>query len=167
MVSGSVKEGQVDANGIPCISHAADQKSCAELAHTPHQTHYAFCIVGKANSVTCPEPEVEAHDHHEGSIRVTKKVKLFVRSDPHKLPEVADVEVTALDYNQRGEYTLIYDAMDSSGNAADTVIFHMFFVGKLVLFLAQCWIVALTTRDSCRSYPPHDHSPHYRHGLQV
>lgn len=127
-VSGSVEQGAVDANGIPCISHAADQASCAELAHTPHQTHYAFCVVGEADAVTCPEPEVEAHDHHDGQIPIQKKIKLFVRSDPHKAPEIADVEVAELDYNQRGEYTLIYDAMDSAGNAADTVIFHIFMI---------------------------------------
>ena len=27
-ISGSVSEGAVDANGVPCISHAADQVSC-------------------------------------------------------------------------------------------------------------------------------------------
>jgi len=93
--------------------------------------------VGTANSVNCPKPEVEAHDHHDGQLEVVEKIHLFVVNNPGEGPRIVDKDVTCghhgisdhecgIDYNQRGEYTLIYDAMDSSGNAADTVIFRIF-----------------------------------------
>jgi len=135
--NGQLAKGNTDANGVPCVSHGANQDSCKALEATPHQTHYAFCYVGSADEKNCPKPEVEAHDHHDGKIAVTEQIHLFVSNNPGEGPKAIDKDVTCghagvsadecgLDYSQRGEYTLIYDAMDSSGNKADTVIFRIF-----------------------------------------
>jgi len=135
--NGQLNKGNTDANGVPCVSHGANQDSCKALEATPHQTHYAFCYVGTADGKNCPKPEVEAHDHHDGKINVQEQIHLFVSNNPGEGAKAIDKDVTCghpgidskkcgLDYSQRGEYTLIYDAMDSSGNKADTVIFRIF-----------------------------------------
>jgi len=151
-VNGDLHKGETDKNGIPCLSHGADKESCEALKDTPHQTHYAFCYVDDADVTNCPEPTVEAYDHHDGHLEVcaegesrgclNKQVRLFVSNNPGEGPHILDNDVTCtsttdvnsphhadncgLDYKQRGEYTLIYDAQDHSGNKADTVIFHVF-----------------------------------------
>jgi hypothetical protein len=144
-VNGDLRKGDTDKNGIPCMSHGADKVSCHQLKDTPHQTHYAFCYVDNADETNCPEPTVEAYDHHDGHLEVCaegqekgclkKQVRLFVANNPHEGPHILDNDVTCtsanptncgIDYKQRGEYTLIYDAQDHSGNKADTVIFHVF-----------------------------------------
>lgn len=112
-VNGNLKKGQTDKNGIPCLSHGADKKSCEELKDTPHQTHYAFCYVDDADETNCPEPTVEAYDHHDGHLEICaegeergclkKQVRLFVSNNPHEGPHIMDNDVTctkAIQYKQ-------------------------------------------------------------------
>ena len=102
-----------DINGIPCDSWGADKKSCADMSRVHHTTYYAICEVGKDDASSCPEPQAEGYDHHEGVIPVTKRVLLFVEGPKHGLPRFRREIVPKLDYNIRGEYTLVYDAHDS------------------------------------------------------
>lgn len=118
-----------DGKGTPCNSFAADTESC-HAVHAGHRNgdkvFYKFCKVGEHN---CELPVATAQDHHEGEIEVTTTTFLHVRSDKHAAtPKVVDAKVGAIDFDQRGEFYMNYDAMDSSGNAASTVTFHVFVV---------------------------------------
>ena len=117
---------ETDAAGVPCRSTGADQGSCGK--HAGHVQYYASCNVLLDNGVTCPEPEASAHDHHEGAIPIKKTVRLYVESPKQQPAKLVDRVVSAVSYTMRGEYTLTYDAADSSGNAADSVVFHFFLV---------------------------------------
>ena len=110
------------------IRGETDKRSCADMSRVHHKTYYAMCEVGKDDATSCPEPEASGYDHHEGVIPVTKRVLLFVDGPKHGLPRFRRKILPKLDYNIRGEYTLVYDAHDSSGNKAQTLLFHMFFV---------------------------------------
>ena len=121
-----VVKARADINGIPCDSWGADKASCAELQQVAHTVYYAFCEVGVDDKTTCPEPEASGYDHHDGKVPVTKQVLLFVEGPRHGAPRFVKKPVPALDYHTRGEYTLVYDAMDNAGNRAQTLIFHMF-----------------------------------------
>lgn len=51
-----------------------------------------------------------------------------IESPPHSGPKMVHKLVDHIDYTKRGEYRLIFDAADKSGNKADTVYFHFFIV---------------------------------------
>ena len=116
-----------DAQGRPCNSVAADQKSCST---SQRHVYYKFCHVMDDTAETCELPSAQAHDHHEGALPVVTTVFLHVRSDPHKSSFVVDARANdnQIDFKQRGEYYINYDAMDHSGNKATTVSFHVFLV---------------------------------------
>lgn len=127
----AAKHGKMalDANGVPCGSFLANKASCGHLLEVPHVRHYAFCEVMRDTAATCPEPLAQAMDAMGNSLEVTKTIRLFVKSDKKKIPEAvpwALGAVPALDYNQRGEYTLQYDAKDAKGNEAQTILFNFF-----------------------------------------
>jgi hypothetical protein len=126
LAQSSLQSGPTDSNGIPCVSHMANKASCANLATKTVQTHYAFCEVSEDGPESCPEPMATAHDHHDGEIEVMVTRKLFVKSPPHGVATIANTPVSSVDYSQRGEYTLVYEAQDRAGNKADAMIFHMF-----------------------------------------
>ena len=121
-----IVQTKADINGIPCDSWGADKASCAELQEVAHTVYYAFCEVGVDDATSCPEPQATGYDHHDGNVPVDKKVLLFVEAPKHGAPRFVRKQVPQLDYNVRGEYTLVYDAMDHAGNRAQTLIFHMF-----------------------------------------
>ena len=152
-----------DINGIPCDSWGADKRSCADMSRVHHKTYYAMCEVGKDDATSCPEPEASGYDHHEGVIPVTKRVLLFVDGPKHGLPRFRRKILPKLDYNIRGEYTLVYDAHDSSGNKAQTLLFHMFFVDHTPPRMHPNGLWANTdvfnpsTHRFYQLYPPHSH----------
>jgi hypothetical protein len=129
-----LKNELADSKKIPCASLAANKAECNAASKIPaHQqkaskTYYAFCYVNKDNKDSCPEPEASAHDHHDGDLSVTKKVMLVIDSPKHSGPKMVKQIVPHIDYTRRGEYRLIFDAQDKSGNKADTVYFHFFIV---------------------------------------
>ena len=126
----NVRAATQDSKGIPCNSFGADQAFCAKHKGDPttQKIFYKFCAVGQDDASTCELPQAAAHDHHEGKIPVTTTIKLYVRSDKHKGPVIANKVVSKIDWDQRGEYRIRYDAKDSSGNAANSVYFHLFMV---------------------------------------
>jgi len=123
-----------DASGNPCNSFAADKAAChaVRVSADGHggggQIFYKFCEVGDHG---CELPAASAQDHHEGALTVTTSTFLHVRSDQHALPSVVDAKVAAVDFDQRGEFYMTYDAADSSGNAATQIKFHVFVVDLL------------------------------------
>jgi hypothetical protein len=129
-----LKHDLADSKKIPCSSLAANVAECRAAAKIPAQqqktskTYYAFCYVGKDTKDSCPEPDASAHDHHDGDLSVTKKVMLVIDSPRHSGPKMVKKIVPHIDYSRRGEYRLIFDAQDKSGNKADTVFFHFFIV---------------------------------------
>ena len=129
---GALQEVQsvgVDKDGKPCNSFAADADSC-ESGKIDKRVFFKFCEVGKDTAATCELPTANAHDHHEGTIPVTQSVFLHVASAKHAGPKVVDTKVpgNTIDFNQRGEYYIKYDAADTSGNKANTISFHVFMV---------------------------------------
>jgi hypothetical protein len=129
-----LKHEVADKKNIPCESLAANQDECSQVKNQPTKeqkkakTYYAFCYVGKDDANSCPEPEASAHDHHDGDLQVQKKVMLVIDSPPHSGPQMVKKIVSHINYKRRGEYRLIFDAQDKSGNKADTVYFHFFIV---------------------------------------
>jgi hypothetical protein len=123
-----VHETKLDKNGVPCNSFAAHAASCETASDDAPKRFYKFCYVNKDTAQTCALPIANAHDHNEGEIEVVRKVFLHVKSDKHKGPVVVNNQQADLDYNQRGEYYLTYDAEDSSGNKATTIKFTVFMV---------------------------------------
>ena len=121
-----LEQGPTDLNGVPCVSSLANQVSCHDTVESEAPVHYAFCEVSEDGPESCPEPVASAHDHHDGDIEVITTRRLFVRSDPHKAMVISNELVTTIDYSQRGEYTLLYEASDRAGNKANAMIFHMF-----------------------------------------
>jgi len=121
---------ETDSFGVPCSHTSADQGSCGGgQKPANHVLYYASCDVISDSAVSCPEPEAAAHDHHEGAIPITKTVRLYVESGKQQpAPLLVNRVVPEISYSQRGEYTLTYDAADSSGNAADSVVFKFFLV---------------------------------------
>jgi hypothetical protein len=121
-----ITSGKTDLNGVPCASLMADKVSCANDVHGKAPVHYAFCEVSEDGPESCPEPVATAHDSNDGEVEVITTRRLFVKSNAHKYPEMANTLVQAIDYSQRGEYTLLYEAADSAGNKAAAMIFHIF-----------------------------------------
>jgi hypothetical protein len=83
----------------------------------------------QASCCTCPEPTAQAFDHHQGQIDVIKTVHLLMRSDPGQMPKPVDEVLEDINYLLRGEYTLRYEAEDSSGNKAENVLFAIVMLG--------------------------------------
>jgi hypothetical protein len=105
------------------------------------QTYAKHCMVSEnadgaqncpGSECTCPEPTAQAFDHHQGQIDVIKTVHLLMRSDPRQMPVPVDVTLADIDYTLRGEYTLRYEAEDSSGNKAENVLFAMVMLGQCI-----------------------------------
>jgi hypothetical protein len=99
----------------PCNS-ATYSKSCP-----------VFSTSDATDAKSCPEPHVSAYDHHDGAIneKVSKVIKLFLKSDPGVKYTVKNTVVKSIDYKQRGEFVISYDAEDYSGNKAETIVFAM------------------------------------------
>lgn len=118
---------ETDHNGVPCRSVGAVQATCGQ--HAEHVQYYASCNVDTDDEESCPEPTATANDHHEGELPVTQTTRLYIESKKGRgQPQLVDRVVDSVSYHQRGEYTLTYDAKDSSGNEAETVVFHFFLV---------------------------------------
>ena len=85
--------------------------------------HAVRCEVTSANEKTCPEPEVNVVDHHEGDLSDALKVKrtLCIQSPPHKKPQMVNRQISEVNYSERGEYLFTYSAEDGSGNKAEDV----------------------------------------------
>ena len=54
---------------------------------------------------------------------MSKTTILYIASWPQEAPVEVFREVAAIDYDQRGEYILYYDAKDQSDNAAEQIAF--------------------------------------------
>ena len=123
-----VRSVGTDKHGAPCNSFAADADSCA--GGGGKKIFYKFCEVGKDTAETCELPTANAHDHHEGTLPVSQQVFLHVASNKHAGPHVVNKAAAGntVDYSQRGEYYINYNAADSSGNKANTIVFHVFMV---------------------------------------
>jgi hypothetical protein len=100
--------------------------SGTQLTIPQYATH---CNVITDNAETCKEPIAAAFDHHEGYLSVSKTVKVWISSDPKSAPVHANQVVADVSYTQRGEYSLTYDATDSSGNQAETIAYAMVMQG--------------------------------------
>jgi hypothetical protein len=73
------------------------------------------CPAKASDEKSCGLPTATAYDHHDGlGVDVTKEIYMA-------LPEEKIVD--KINYNLRSEYFVLYDAVDSSGNEADTVTF--------------------------------------------
>jgi len=96
--------------------------SGTQLTIPQYATH---CNVITDNAETCKEPIAAAFDHHEGYLSVSKTVKVWISSDPKSAPVHANQVVADVSYTHRGEYSLTYDATDSSGNQAETIAYAM------------------------------------------
>ena len=82
------------------------------------------CNVLTDNGTSCPLPKPQAYDHHEGVLDTVEEVRrLQLKSDPKEQVQAVNLNVSSIDYNQRGEYVISYDAVDSSGNMAETLHF--------------------------------------------
>ena len=58
-------------------------------------------FLGKDDKTTCPEPEAQAHDHHDGDLSVEKKVMQVIESPPHSGPKMVHKLVDHIDYTKR------------------------------------------------------------------
>jgi hypothetical protein len=127
----------VDLHADECTARNTAGGSHQCYAHNGKTATYSkSCPVASTLDTTdagsCPEPHVSAYDHHDGAIdeKVNKVVKVFLKSDPGKAYEVANSDVASVDYSQRGEFVITYDAQDYSGNSAETIIFAMILTDK-------------------------------------
>jgi hypothetical protein len=112
--------GAVHPYTLPSPGHPA-------ITAGPETTAYGkTCEVLTSTAVTCAEPSAAAFDHHEGTnIDVVRTVILYIASDPRAPPMEVFSQVPSVDYYQRGEYILYYDAKDSSDNHAEQLAFGM------------------------------------------
>jgi hypothetical protein len=130
-------------NGVGHSGYPSNPDSCSEndLGDQSRfkQTYAKHCKVSQNTDgakdcpgpdCTCPEPTAQAYDHHQGQIDVIKTVHLLMRSDPRQMPVPVDITLADIEYTLRGEYTLRYEAEDSSGNQAENVLFAMVMLGK-------------------------------------
>ena len=76
------------------------------------QAYGKTCEVLESDAASCAEPKATAWDHHEQEVTVSKTTILYIASWPQEAPVEVFREVAAIDYDQRGEYILYYDAKD-------------------------------------------------------
>lgn len=102
--------------------HWVHPKGCSPNS----ETYAKRCEVLIANAASCPEPSASAFDHHEGNLDTMRSLKLEVELPARELAPIrADLAISTVDYNTRGEYMFFWDAKDSSGNEAERVHFAM------------------------------------------
>jgi hypothetical protein len=125
----------------PCDADADGNPSPYDIAHhMPDGSHFSeaanltataeaygkACNVLTDTAMTCAKPNATAFDHHEGNqIEVVETVMLYIASWPRYPPVQVFQAVENIDYAQRGEYILYYDAEDSSHNHAEQLAFGM------------------------------------------
>jgi hypothetical protein len=104
---------------------------CEPDSDTFHQSFVKYCNVLVDTEESCPQPKASAWDHHDQGLEVLKTLKLVIISPPQKMPKKADEFVHSLNYNQRSEYALTYDAEDTNGNKAERMTFAMVIAGEI------------------------------------
>jgi hypothetical protein len=85
------------------------------------------CPAGVADATTCALPNAHAYDHQDGSLTVTKTIKLM-NVDGTKCAPSADNDFcveAVVSYARRAEYAVEYDAKDAAGNDAEKLIFTL------------------------------------------
>jgi hypothetical protein len=88
--------------------------------------HGRICNVLTSTNATCPLPTASAYDHHdEANVAVTRSTVLYIDSRPHQRPRQVFQSVLDVDYAQRGEFIVYFDAQDRSGNQAEQLPFSM------------------------------------------
>jgi hypothetical protein len=106
------------------------------------ETYMKQCNVLVDDASTCPEPTASAYDHHDAaSTTVHLDVELYIRSDPHAMPSKVRDNVNAVDYHQRGEFLLSYNAADRAGNKAEEARFAMVMIGECPVLSSESSIV--------------------------
>lgn len=85
------------------------------------------CPAGQSDITSCALPNAHAYDHQDGSLHVTKTIKLMNNDGKRCIPTKTNsfcVE-PAVNYARRSEYAVEYDATDSAGNQAEKLIFTL------------------------------------------
>merc|ERR1719155_239701 len=124
--------------GMTQHSHYADSEH-NNAAYTEKSGAKGFTISNKNSAGTecirtsteanCPLPQCEVHDHHDHSIECNEPDITRVRDQPAATVDTAKFsESNELNRSRLGQYLLEYNAVDSSGNAADTVTFSFLFI---------------------------------------
>jgi hypothetical protein len=118
--------------GVGCSRNVAlcRQKSGTVQGFSYVEKYSRTCDVGIADATNCYPPDAHAYDHQEGSVSVTKTIKLINRNNVPCVPDednsfCVEPYVT---YSQRAEYGVEYDAQDATGNAAERLIFTIILV---------------------------------------
>jgi len=112
------------------------------------------CPAGTTTTaMNCPIPEAMAFDHHDGSLPVTSSI--FVVDKDGTRVEVADQQVSSIDYTKRATYLLKFDASDAAGNHAEQVVFALILDDTTKPVITQCGgdktVEAATTFKLCHS----------------
>ena len=116
------------STALPSQQGQINHKSSKAVKVTTQSAGEAYgkaCNVLTDSAKTCAEPTATAYDHHESEVDVVKTVMLYIASWPKFDPVQVFQAVEQVDYEQRGEYILYYDAADSSGNNAEQLAFGM------------------------------------------
>jgi hypothetical protein len=117
-------------------------KSVQNKGHAQAISSNAFarkCQAGIDTSTTCPSPHSFAFDHNEGdlSTSINTNCNRFVVSAPDTVPVKSTTSKCTMtgsggqailansEYATRGEDVIVYSVSDSSGNAAEELVFAM------------------------------------------
>jgi hypothetical protein len=115
----------------PVISLDLDEsmtiKKYSESVHPVHaaplakeSVQYGVCTAGSP-AADCKLPSAKAFDHHDGSGIKVKETYHLVNLDCQGM----DKKEAAINFGRRSEYIIKYNAVDSSGNEAEGIVFSL------------------------------------------
>jgi hypothetical protein len=116
--------------GVGCAKDASLCRHAAGMIRPGYsyvEKYSRSCPAGVADAATCALPNAHAYDHQDGSLIVTKTVKLMNLDGKKCMPTTANkfCKEQAVSYARRAEYAVEYDAMDGAGNQAEKLIFTL------------------------------------------
>merc|ERR1719162_2613225 len=119
-----------EADGT-AIASAKLPKGCS------NQIYAKKCVLnadGCSSAALCPKPVAKAYDHHDGELKnddattaVRETIVKNVLAAANTFPPTKVDQVLPIEYCQRAEFLIEYEAEDDSGNAAERTYFVMIF----------------------------------------
>jgi hypothetical protein len=108
------------------VKHAYDQDCTVHKCPKKNLNNFASvtCEVD-STPAECPMPTCDAHDHHDGKLECSMHSEAI--NVNNNIIDDDKKEIIGFTRNLRAEWLLKYDAVDHSGNTAETVSFTMIF----------------------------------------
>jgi len=108
----------LDLEGMGGLVSKANAEHLSSKQVNTNKVH--VCEAGASSAKTdCALPVAKAYDHHDGQLAVSRQITLVRCSTK----DAVGACKKTLNYNQRSEYIVKYNAQDKSGNKADQVVF--------------------------------------------